>query len=296
MKTLFDNKGISLVVLIVAMTLIAILGTSFVSLMSSKQKGFLYQIDSYRALNIANAGAEYAIRHISDDLSNASSYYFRNLSSIDGTSISLNDDIPSINFAGGTFSIVRNFSYDMLQTSPNVDSIVVNAAYGNMGITRQVKLVRFRRYLKTITLVSDPAQTFDQRKPKQNSTIIMIPIINNNDDVAISKIGLRTGATGLYLQYIKIDGVSQYLFDYNTRGECPSTPEPCKDSSNNGVILTKDSVSKDFPLDTSYSQLNHDTVRTISITFTSTALTGNYEIKFYDSLNKEIGSIVFSLP
>ena len=66
MKTLSNNKGISLVVLIVAMTLIAILGTSFVSLMSSKQKGFLSQIDSYRALNIANAGVEYAIRYVSD--------------------------------------------------------------------------------------------------------------------------------------------------------------------------------------------------------------------------------------
>ena len=68
MKILFNNKGISLVILLVAMTLITILGTSFVSLMSSKQKGFLYQIDSYRALNIANAGVEYAIRFASDGL------------------------------------------------------------------------------------------------------------------------------------------------------------------------------------------------------------------------------------
>ena len=64
MKTLSNNRGVALIVLIVAMTLIAILGTSFVSLMGSKQKGFLYQIDSYRALNLANAGVEYAIRYV----------------------------------------------------------------------------------------------------------------------------------------------------------------------------------------------------------------------------------------
>jgi hypothetical protein len=42
-KMIFNNRGVSLVVLIVAMTLIAVLGVSFVSLMSSKQKGFLYK-------------------------------------------------------------------------------------------------------------------------------------------------------------------------------------------------------------------------------------------------------------
>ena len=66
MKMLFNNKGISLVILLVAMTLISVLGASFVSLMSSKQKSFLHQIDSYRAMNIANAGVEYAIRFASD--------------------------------------------------------------------------------------------------------------------------------------------------------------------------------------------------------------------------------------
>ncbi len=40
MKMLFNNKGISLVILIVAMTLIAILGASFVSLMSTNKKVF----------------------------------------------------------------------------------------------------------------------------------------------------------------------------------------------------------------------------------------------------------------
>lgn len=68
MKMLFNNKGISLVILLIAMTLIAVLGTSFVSLMSAKQKSFLHQIDSYRALNIANAGVEYANRYIGDNI------------------------------------------------------------------------------------------------------------------------------------------------------------------------------------------------------------------------------------
>ncbi|OPY05480.1 MAG: hypothetical protein A4E61_00299 [Syntrophorhabdus sp. PtaB.Bin184] len=69
MKTLSGNdRGMSLVVLIVAMTLIAVLGASFVALVASKHKGFQYQRDSYRAINLAHAGIEYASRYVGDGI------------------------------------------------------------------------------------------------------------------------------------------------------------------------------------------------------------------------------------
>ena len=43
-KTLSNNRGVALIVLIVAMTLIAILGTSFVSLMGSNKKVFCIRL------------------------------------------------------------------------------------------------------------------------------------------------------------------------------------------------------------------------------------------------------------
>lgn len=282
MKMLSNNKGMSLVILIIAMTLIAILGASFVSLVGSKHKGFIYQNNAYQALNIANAGVEYAIRHISDGLSDASDSYFQD------TPI----NIDSIGFGGGSFSIRRN--YNITIASDYIEAVGIYP-YPVPVSTRKVKLTNFRRYLKTITLVPGPSTTYNDRKPKRdtNTKIIKIPIINNNNSIVISKISLRTDVTGLYLQYINIDEISQYLFDYTTRGECPLAPQPCKDISNNGVSLTN--TFKDFPLDITYSQLSNDTIRIISITLTMTVPTGNYEIKFYDLANNEIGYITFPI-
>jgi hypothetical protein len=281
MKMLSNNKGISLVILIVAMTLIAILGASFVSLMGSKQKGFLYQIDSYRALNIANAGVEYAIRHISDSVSDSTTTYFQNLS--------INDDIGLITFADGSFSAERTFSNTIAD-----DSIKVTARYKNSS--RLVKIVRFRRYINTITLVSDPSLSLVNRRPKIGSTIntIEIPILNNDEiAVTISSINLKTNMSGLFLKYVDIDGVAQHLFDYDTCLECPSL-SPCKNSLVGGVGLTQDEF-KNVPLASlSGSQIAIDSVRKISVVFSSPALNGNYEIEFYSGSNK-IGAIMFSI-
>jgi len=111
MKTLSNSRGISLVILIVAMTLITILGVSFVSIMASKQKGVLYQIDSYRALNIANAGVEFAIRYASDGLDS------------NGNSVLFSDQGLSTlgrNLGGGTFGI--NYAYSQ---TINEDRLIV---------------------------------------------------------------------------------------------------------------------------------------------------------------------------
>jgi hypothetical protein len=166
MKTLFNNKGISLVILVVAMTLIAILGTSFVSLMSSKQKGFLYQINSYRSLNIANAGVEYAVRYISDGVSNASSTYFQDLST--------GDDIGITSFAGGSFLVIRNFN----NTIGN-DNIEVTGLYKNSR--RVVRLSNFRRYIGALTLVSDPTVSLSNRTINITSNYAAIQIANNSE-------------------------------------------------------------------------------------------------------------------
>lgn len=261
---LSNNKGISLVILIIAMTLIAILGASFVSLVGSKHRGFLYQRDSYRALNIANAGVEYAIRHISDDLGDATSTYFRNLST--------SDDISIINFVGGTFSITRDFS---------ADNIEVTGLYPipTPVSTRIVRLSNFRNYLKTITLVSDPAQTFDQRKPRQIYPTIVIPIMKNGANVTIRKIRieLTNNLNTLYLQSIGVDSINNSFTDI----ELPA--------SQDFTLGTPVLISSNLPI-------------TVTILFKDVpgmSLNGNYTVKFYDSLTvgaSDIGSISFPMP
>lgn len=223
MKTLSNNKGISLVILIVAMTLIAILGASFVSLMSSKQKGFLYQIDSYRALNLANAGVEYAIRYISDNVSDTSSAYFQ--------SLSVNDDIGAISFADGLFSIRRTFS----STIGN-DNIEVTGQYKNS--TRVIRLSNFRRYIRALTLVSDPTVSLSNRTINVTSNYSAIQIINNSESsitlnsVQISALFTVPGTKHLKSVYIgntSVDTTNE-VFDGGISGidiqEPPATNPP----------------------------------------------------------------------
>lgn len=229
MKTLSNNRGISLIILVIAMTLIAVLGASFVSLVGSKHKSSLYQLDSYRALNLANAGVEYAIRYISDELSNASSTtnYFRDLP----------ENLVNKNFAGGTFSIKRNFSY-----TASGDSIEVNAAYPSSSpiSNRKVKLTSFRRYLSALTLVADPTIVLSQRAPKVNpieNKQIVIPLLNNHyTNITVTEITVAidfsTGLNPMVLDTIHLNGIQVYFgSSFNFSAASPSHKININDSN-----------------------------------------------------------------
>ena len=66
MKRFNNDKGSMLVILVIAMTVIAILGAAFVSMVSSKQQGFTLLLNGQRATMIARAGVEWAIRFASE--------------------------------------------------------------------------------------------------------------------------------------------------------------------------------------------------------------------------------------
>jgi type II secretory pathway component PulK len=61
------EKGISLVVLIVAITVMSILGAGIASLVGSRQKSYPMQVHSYQAYMAAHAGIEFAIRYAYDN-------------------------------------------------------------------------------------------------------------------------------------------------------------------------------------------------------------------------------------
>lgn len=67
MKMWLTEKGISLIILIISITIMSIIGAGIVSFMGAKQKSYPYQIQSYQALNLANAGVEFAIRYAYDN-------------------------------------------------------------------------------------------------------------------------------------------------------------------------------------------------------------------------------------
>ncbi len=117
MRTIFNNKGVSLVVLIVIMLGIALIGGGVAAVMGSKQKSYPFALNSFNAYQIANAGAEFAIRYYKDNAAFPP----------------LNTDIS---FGGGTFTLSGDIS-------PN-NRIISTGTYS--GVTRQVTVINFSTY------------------------------------------------------------------------------------------------------------------------------------------------------
>ncbi len=184
-----------LIVLIIAMTLIALLGAGLVSMVSSKQQGFTLLLNGDRANMIAKGGVEWAIRYISDGLSDTSSTYYTHLPT----------QPPFQLFNGGQFNVTWNYNSDMID-----DNITVTGSYG--GVTTTTKLSNFRLYLRQIIL--SPFQPLSK-----NNLTIRIPVLGNginNATILVNQITLTVPA-GSYLQTITFNGFTPTtLFDYNS--------------------------------------------------------------------------------
>lgn len=228
MKTLSNNKGAALIILIIAMTLISVLGASMVSIMGAKQRGFIFQSDSYRALNLANAGVEYAILYLSDSLKDTNSQYlqdpnqFQNLASPVVKNLSANE----------SFSFFYNYNNDRLS---------VSGLFGNSN--RQVALSNFRRYMDSLTFQYDPAVPLSSRKPYRTidatNYYINVPIINNNN-LSISVPSINVTTTNLTyvkrLDFVVVATTRVYEFtEDGTYGSCFWNSPPCKDTSGSDI-------------------------------------------------------------
>jgi hypothetical protein len=115
------EKGISLVVLIIAITLTSLLGVGIVSFMGAKQKTLVPQAQTYQAYTIAHAGIEFALRYAYDNKDD--------------------NDFPNLHFpktvffGGGSFTI----TYD--STNNLVRSVGIYKT-----ASRTIELTNFRSY------------------------------------------------------------------------------------------------------------------------------------------------------
>ena len=127
MRIIFNNKGISLVVLIVVMLGVAIIGGGVATVMSSKQKSYPFALNSFKAYQIANAGIECAIAWVKDpnNLNKGSFTSANNLSNI------------SFGEGGGTFSTVISGTSPYILTSTGTFN----------GVSRVVTLKKFKDYV-----------------------------------------------------------------------------------------------------------------------------------------------------
>jgi hypothetical protein len=261
MKTLSNNKGVALIILIIAMTLISLLGAGMVSFMGAKQKSYPFQVNSYRALNIANAGVEYAIRFASDGLdSNGNSIFFSN---------------PTLTTLGKSFSegnFTVNYDY------PN-NRLTIIGTYGSTS--RQVRLSNFRRYISPITLVP-----LASSRPYRSGYDTIVPTISNNESsFTVNRIDVTVPVTGAntYLNILR-DGTSVINYSSTTYPQCGSTPVPtCRDKDSiNGIYIAGGGT---IQFDLSPPAHAPDTPYTYTLHFSPAAApTGQYTMKIYTSL------------
>lgn len=248
MKTLSNNKGVALVILIIAMTLISILGASMVSLMGAKQRGFVYQMDSYRALNLANAGVEYAIKYVggsTDPTGNNLNDFFHNPSNY--ANIKVVSTAPNISnlsdtaqwrrfdLANGQFYI----SYYLNPSDPdNIDTNKILYAVGVMkGTQRVVKLKKFLTYATpTSSAGLDKLNLVPNQQPYILGNYVVVPVINlTTSNIAISSIqfqaNLNNHMTKEFIDlYIRSSSGTNNIYDVGTYpypDSCPGSL-PCK--------------------------------------------------------------------
>jgi len=212
------------VILIIAMTLIAVLGAGFVSIVGSKHEGFSHLISAQKANVIAKAGVEWAIRYISDGLGDTSTTYYTNSHTQPAT-----DKV----FADGTFSV--GWTYNPSDISS--DYITVTGTF--RGVTETVTLSNFRRYLKPITLIPNPAPN---QKPSYSSDRKSLNVrVMGNDNTSITQIDLTTAfsgsSTNMVLRHIYGPGGTP-VFDYTN-----TSYETCNFSSPVPPCVYRDWVS-----------------------------------------------------
>lgn len=106
MRIRSTESGVALIVLIVIIVLVGILSAGIVAIMGAKQRSYPIQAQSYQALNLANAGAEFAIRYAYDQYKDNGESVGASLGS--PITVSLGTGRFEIKYEGGADYILRS--------------------------------------------------------------------------------------------------------------------------------------------------------------------------------------------
>ncbi|MHB8089647.1 MAG: hypothetical protein ACYDH2_15500 [Anaerolineaceae bacterium] len=304
MKIQSNNSGVALIVLIFAITILSVLAASFASFVGARHKGVFYQINSYRALNIANAGMEYAIKYASEETQKPNSDLFKANPFV----LQLDGKFYGFDASGipiDSVKITYTFNQDI-----SGDNVTVEGRYRESK--RQVVLHRFRYYaFENLTRVPGSV-------PVLFTNYIIIPIIfNPNKSGTTSETVVRMGVffiggSSIHLQNIFLQNstnipppVSEQKYDYITDSNfsvCPTGDPYCRDAGQGIKITSNDShyepYANSFQLSTSFLISESDRVRWCIIQFNESTpqLNGQYRVTYYNSSGVAIGTLNFKIP
>ncbi|HOV89452.1 MAG TPA: hypothetical protein PKW07_01915 [Syntrophorhabdaceae bacterium] len=213
MRIRLTEKGVSLVILIVIITVIGALGAGIVSFMGAKQRSYLLQAQAYQALNLANAGVEFAIRYAKDRFDVGES-----VKDCLGTA-------KTINFGNGSFEITY-----IGEANYTLKSI------GRCGsATREVRLNRFPGYIMGQGFVL--TKTIDsQYSPYDHSSNVNVPLTNLYDQtIYIKQIKINMNPDQGSSNRIKTISVGgNVVYDYNSD---PKNPNIDGHGANKGICI-----------------------------------------------------------
>ncbi len=264
-------------ILVIAMTLIAVLGASFVSIIGSKNEGFVFIIRGQKANMITKAGVEWAIRYIGEGLLNEDSNYYRNKPHLQPTGTT------GSSFADGIFTATWTYNVSNIEN----DNIKVNGTY--QGVTETITLSSFRTYLYPIML--SPTTS-----PDTNSyNDVYVTVIENQSGIDIEQFDLRIADSPLLLReiwvYNSIDGSKKvFTFSDDKYPECdyssyPNCVRPCI-CSIYGLLLPDNSY---FTIDLLKHTLRSDAESLYTLRFYPYYLSSHqHSLRFYSTPNTTI--------
>jgi hypothetical protein len=315
MKKLLGNKGIALIILVVAITIIAIIGAAFVSITGSKFKGFLYQNDSYRASNLANAGIEYAIRYVGDNitLSENTSDFFHNPASFvpvvnnEPNTNNLNSsewkkfDFPVGLDKNGSFYL----SYHINIAKP--DDADTNKILYSVGVSgNSTKLIKLKNFLSYASPSSSGLGRLNMVPgvyPSINGNYVYIPIMHlYSDRVGIDSLRLQLDSADSGTKHLKNVRFSNWPISYESNiypassygQNCDSSSPPCFDSNDNSIHIPD--MGETSLMTNEFTQIDGHAIRWLLLEFQESgdSLKGTYTLKL--NLNgKGTSAIKFTL-
>lgn len=229
MRKRLTDKGISLVILILIITIIGVLGAGIVSFMGSKQKSYPVQAQAYQALNLAHAGIEFAIRYAYDRYNQAGQ------SAIDclGTPV-------VVNFGNGSFEVqyVGGTNYTL-------------KSIGRSGAAmREVRLNKFPGYSMGDGFVL--TKTIDSNySPSSHSTNVSVPLTNlYNQTIYIKNIKVTinpTQGSSNRIQTLSVGGTTVYDFINQIPQNDSTNPNADGHGANRGICIPTPSGGGDCP-------------------------------------------------
>jgi hypothetical protein len=235
MKTVFTDKGMSLIILMGIIVAVGIIGAGIVSFMDVKQRSYPVAVKSYQALNLANAGAEFAIRYKTQYPG----------AFLNPTNPILPGNSVTVNFGEGKFTI------QYLGNPPTSNYAL--KSIGECGVSkREVRIDRFAGYSQGSGLVLTPVVDATCQQPVQgcldaNCNVISCPgggSSNKNVSMPLTnlfdspiyiryiELNREGGNTNNHLQDVYLQGILKYSYTSDL-----SNPNIDGSGANRGVCM-----------------------------------------------------------